>query len=274
MTKIFETVSFHIVKPCNMSCKFCYATFQDMKIEKQLSKEDCFKILFKLKAAGVQKVTFAGGEPMLYKHLKGAINFAHNIGLVTSIITNGSLITEEFLAEMKGKLDWIGVSIDSLNNQTNKAIGRFYRKHIDYYDLIDMIKSFGFKLKINTVVNKFNEDESMQDFITWANPDRWKIFDTLKVEGQNDEQFDEIGTSFFGFHKFVKNHKHPSMVVEDNLKMKGSYLLIDPQGRFFENSRGKHTYSSPIQNNAISKCLSEINLDRDMFVERGGIYNW
>lgn len=49
----FETASFHIVKPCNMRCKFCYATFEDMHIVNQLSKYDAFKIIDKFEQRNV-----------------------------------------------------------------------------------------------------------------------------------------------------------------------------------------------------------------------------
>lgn len=271
--KMLETASFHIVKPCNMGCKFCYATFQDMSVVKQLPFEDACKIIDKMADAGLKKITFAGGEPFLYKHIYDIISYSKQKGLTTSVITNGSFLTEENLIKLS-HLDWIGISIDSLNESTNRKIGRRSKNNPNYFELVSRIKKHGFKLKINTVVNKFNENEDMSMFIKWANPMRWKIFDTLKVEGQNDKQFKEIKSSKGGFEKFIDRHNHPSMVPENNEAMTGSYLLIDPQGRLFENSQGKHTYSPPLQNNSIDECLSQINLDRDMFVKRGGIYNW
>lgn len=276
MEKIFETASFHIVKPCNMKCKFCYATFEDMRVINQLSKKDAFKILEKLKDAGLEKITFAGGEPLLYKWIKEVIIYSKEIGLTTSLITNGSLLTDEFLISMKDKLDWIGVSIDSLNKVTNKLIGRVSAgASINYLDLCLKIKEHGFKLKINTVVNSLNYYADLNDFLNYVQPERWKVFQALRVEGQNEKQFDEIKVTAEQFKSFVSSHKEQkSMVVEDNEAMTGSYLLIDPQGRLFENSTGKHTYSSPLQNNDIEICLSEINLNKEMFIKRGGIYNW
>jgi radical S-adenosyl methionine domain-containing protein 2 len=271
---MFKTASFHIVKPCNMGCKFCYATFDDMKVSKQLSLGDTKNILQKLKTAGLEKITFAGGEPMLYRWLYEAIEYSKNIGLTTSIITNGSLLDIEAIKKYKSILDWIGISVDSVNFETNQKIGRVSKLMPNYFELIDTIKNNGIKLKINTVVNRYNQDESLQDFIDFADPNRWKIFDTLRVEGQNDLQFEEIRTTENGFNNFVNRHKHRSMVVENNEAMTGSYLLIDPQGRLFENSKGFHTYSDPLQNSDVNSCLSQISLDTEMFVKRGGIYNW
>lgn len=257
-----------------MSCKFCYATFQDMKKVKQIAIADVFIILKKLKDAGVQKITFAGGEPLLYKDIGEAIQYSAALGLTVGIITNGSKLTDEFLKQHKKALDWVGISIDSIDPLVNEKIGRVHSNEITYNPLIDMIKRYGYKLKINTVVNRFNENEYMKPFIDWAQPLRWKVFDTLPVEGQNDKEFQNIKSSAGAFERYVKRNAHPVLVPENNEAMTGSYLLIDPQGRLFENSLGKHTYSSPLQNNTIEKCLSEIKLNRDMFIKRGGIYSW
>lgn len=279
--KIFETASFHIVKPCNMKCKFCYATFEDMKVVKQLPKNEAFIILDKLKEAGLQKITFAGGEPLLYKWIYDVIEYSKSIGLVTSIITNGSLLTDELLEMFKWKLDWVGISIDSLSELTNELIGRTNKEKINYYDLCFKIKDAGFKLKINTVINSFNWYSYLGDFIDEVQPERWKVFQALRVEGQNDKEFNEIKVTDEQYKSFIDQHKlkedmtkRDCLVPEDNEAMTGSYLLIDPLGRLFENSSGKHNYSCKLQDNDIDLCLSEINLNREMFEQRGGIYNW
>lgn len=272
--KTFETVSFHIVKPCNMACKFCYATFDDMHVQ-SMSVYDAKNVILKLFLAGVQKITFAGGEPMLYKELDSCIAYAKSLNMTTSIITNGSLITDEWLWNMRKHLDWIGLSVDSLVPATNELIGRKAKRPVHYFALIDMIKQYGFKLKINTVVNIYNKDEDFNEFITKFAPKRWKVFQALRVEGQNDKQFDEIKVTTKQYNSFIKRHSlQPSLVPENNEAMTGSYLLIDPQGRLFENSAGKHTYSDSLINNSFEHCAEQINLDRDMFIKRGGLYKW
>jgi len=257
-----------------MKCKFCYATFDDMHV-KTINIYDAKTCIRKLFLSGVQKITFAGGEPMLYKDLDACIIYAHSLGMTTSIITNGSFITDEWLKKMKGYLNWIGVSIDSLNPDTNALIGRKHKKAINYMALVSQIKKFGYKLKINTVVNAYNWGEDMNDFITFANPDRWKVFQALRIEEQNDKQFDEIKVTQQQFTTFVMHHGfHDCLVPESNEAMTGSYLLIDPQGRLFENSAGKHTYSDSLIDNDFSHCIEQISLDREMFIQRGGIYKW
>lgn len=276
---MFETASFHIIRPCNMKCKFCYARFEDFYIRNQLSVPLCIDILRKLKEAGLQKITFAGGEPMLFKNLAKVIRYSKAIGLTTSIITNGSMLTEGWLSEMKDALDWVGISIDSLDLEVNNKAGRKSKDEYfglgRYLHIVSQIKKYDYKLKINTVVHAYNKDEDMNNFITVASPDRWKVFQALRVEGQNDSEFDEIKVSHQEYMRYIHRHsKQPALVAEDNELMTGSYLLIDPLGRLFENSAGKHTYSEPLQNSTVKECLKQINLNRETFIDRGGIYNW
>lgn len=277
MNKIFETISFHVVKPCNMGCKFCYATFEDFTVSNQMSYEHACTILVKLAQAGVEKVTFAGGEPMLWKHISDAIRFAKvHLGMTTSIITNGAMIKEQWLIDMQSSLDWIGISVDSTDWRINTMIGRTHKgMPLDYYMLIDLIHKYNYKLKINTVVNAYNYNESLNGFISYANPSRWKVFQALRIEGQNDKQWNEISISKSAFKHFLDIHKHQTALVpEDNEAMTGSYLLIDPLGRMFENTQGTHTYSDSLINNSVEHCLNQIQLNRDTFISRGGIYKW
>lgn len=273
---IFETISFHVVKPCNMVCKYCYATFEDFKVSKQITLEQSDIIISKLEAAGVKKITFAGGEPMLWKPLESAIIFSKLLGMTTSIITNGTLITDEWLARMEPYLDWIGISVDSVSHRTNLVVGRQVKDMtLDYYNLVSMIRKYKYKLKINTVVSHYNWFNDMNGFINYALPERWKVFQALRIEGQNDTQFDEIKVSAEQYENFLNIHsRQPSLVPEDNEAMTGSYLLIDPLGRMFENTHGIHTYSDSLINHSVEHCLNQITLNRDTFIKRGGIYNW
>jgi radical S-adenosyl methionine domain-containing protein 2 len=269
-----KTASFHIVKPCNMKCKFCYATFEDFKVGKQMDLSDAKKVINKLKSIGIEKITFAGGEPMLYKNLTELIIYTKNIGITTSLITNGSLITKKWLKYIEPYLDWIGVSIDSLDETINKKIGRTSKLNVDYYDLFNTLDKMNFKLKVNTVVNHYNKEDILLPFIQKYKIQRWKVFQALRVEEQNDAQWNEIKVSEEDFNTYLKNNNYINIVPENNELMTGSYLLIDPLGRLFENTKGKHTYSKSIIDNEITKCLEEINLNQEMFIKRGGIYDW
>ncbi len=149
------------------------------------------------------------------------------------IVTNGTNLTDAFLIENQGYLDWITLSVDSLIEESNYATGRAISgKRVvtktDYYELVNKIKQFGYGLKINTVVSKINASEVLIDFIKYANPKRWKLFQVLPIEGQNDNKVDKLLISDEQFRKYIERNKiedyNIEIVPEYNNQMLGSYV--------------------------------------------------
>ena len=199
------------------------------------------------------------------------------------IVSNGSKLSDSFLERNRNALDWIAISVDSLNPNTNFSMGRAIAGStpitIDYYvALVDRITHYGYGLKINTVVNSQNYDEQMNDFIRYARPKRWKLLQVLPIVGQNDLNIDKFKISTDQFQLFIDNHKSlnkiTSIVPESNSQMKGSYAMVDPAGRFYDNTAGEHNYSSPILEVGCGLAIQQVNYDFSKFVSRGGFYEW
>ncbi|QCE43320.1 viperin family antiviral radical SAM protein [Psychroserpens sp. NJDZ02] len=283
VTKI-PSVNFHLWQPCNMRCKFCFATFLDVKQEYvpkgHLPEDEALEVVRKIAAAGFEKITFAGGEPLLCKWLPKLIKTAKELGMTTMIVTNGSQLTDSFLKENKAYLDWIAVSIDSLDEENNIKMGRAItgQKPLSktfYYELINKIHQYGYGLKINTVVNKVNYKDNLASFIAKAKPKRWKVLQVLPIKGQNDNKIDAFKITDEEYAHFLDTHKDVETIVpESNDEIKGSYVMVDPAGRFFDNAAGTHNYSKPILEVGIQEALKTMNYDFDKFLNRGGVYDW
>ena len=86
------TVNYHLTRHCNYKCKYCYAHFNGVN---SLNSSQSQKIVEEIANAGFGKVNFAGGEPLVYKDLGSLIRLAKHSELKTSIITNGSLLSNE-----------------------------------------------------------------------------------------------------------------------------------------------------------------------------------
>lgn len=284
---MIPAVNFHLWEPCNMRCHFCFATFQDVKKsilpKGHLPKEQAIEVVLKLAQAGFQKITFAGGEPTLCGWLPELMATAKKEGLTTMIVTNGTHLTDEFLLANQNTIDWIALSVDSLRDETNISSGRAVlgkkpMTKATYFELVDKIKSYGYGLKINTVVTAKNYDESMLEFIGYSKPSRWKIFQVLAIMGQNDQKIASFLTSENQFNQFISNHKlvqnTTKMVAETNDQIKGSYVMVDPAGRFFDDTTGKHIYSEPILEVGCEKAIQQMFYDTSKFEERGGNYDW
>ena len=121
------SVNFHLWKPCNMKCRFCFATFQDVGRDVlpkgHLPREGCLSVVDALASAGFVKINFAGGEPTLCTWLPDLIQRAKELGCTTSIVTNGSRISPEWLNCVGDSLDWATLSIDTLDPQKLEELG-------------------------------------------------------------------------------------------------------------------------------------------------------
>ena len=196
-----------------MSCGFCFAQFEDVKknyVPKgHLSKENSINLIKQLAEYGFKKITFVGGEPGLCPWLTELILTAKNNGFTTMLVTNGSPLTDYFLIKNQNQLDWICLSIDSINPETNKFIGRTIKgkplPDAEYYlKKIKLIKKYDYRFKINTVVNSFNKSESLLNFIDSVKPERWKILQALYIAGENDLQFEKFQITEKEFNEYLK----------------------------------------------------------------------
>jgi len=280
------TVNLHLVKHCPMACNFCYARFDDVIRDTKVSKlglptEQARAVVTELAKLGFEKINFAGGEPLLRKDLPELIRYAKSLGLVTSIISNGQLITADWIKSVYGHLDQIGISVDSAlpsrRVQMGRAINGKPLTNDDYLDRATLIRLANISLKINSVLTAQNFDEDMNAFIQELAPQRWKVFQALQVAGQNDLDAAFIRCPDEAFKVFQRRHTHLSRqgirtVFEGNDAMTGSYAMVDPYGRFFDNVEGVHRYSQPIWEVGSAAARQQVIVDAGKFVARGGVY--
>ena len=100
----------------------------------------------------------------------------------------------------------------------------------------------------------------------------------LPISGQNDKA-NEIIPSDQEFKYFIENNKTRAkklgvkIIIEENDDMMGSYLMISPDGRFFNNTEGEHRYSASILDVGIKEALKQTPLFREIFYNRDGDYS-
>lgn len=288
MTHLYENsssaipaINFFVTPTCNMKCRFCFGKFN---IEPPDGKVDLRKLQIDViqacADAGIEKITFVGGEPLLSPWIDEEITLAHDLGMCTCVVTNGSIVTKEWIQRASGTLDWIGISIDSLQPETNLDSGRAVKNlpisEANYRQMIEWIHKEGIKLKINTTVTRWNCDEDMVGFLRWASPERMKIFQALTIDNVNTVDAETFSVSDQKFFEYVERHRlgGVAVIAESAMDMKGSYLMLTPNGRFFENIEGNYRYSSRISDVGYGPALSEIRISMEKFQKRGGLYDW
>lgn len=281
--KYIPTVNYHLIKPCNMVCNHCFSDFSELKNAK-LDLNSAKKVIREiLKIKSFRKLNFSGGEPTLFKGIELLIRIAKENGLETSMVTNGFKLikSKDLFSSLIGYLDLLVLSIDSLDEVVNLAVGRHVAKKtlslLDFVALAKKCDENGIKIKINTVVTKNNYNQVLATDISKLNPIRWKIFRMLPVANQNDNANSIYPTDyefneFLGLNKDVAEKLNIKVVSEDNNEMTGSYIMISPDGRFFNNIEGEHNYSESILEVGIENALNQTPLLREIFYKREGDY--
>lgn len=221
-------LNYHMVEACNYGCKFCFAEFGKIKM---LNNEEMHKVVEKTASSGYFKaVNFAGGEPFLVKELPNLIKHAKQLGLTTSVITNGSKLNKNMLDAILPYLDCLGISVHSFIDATKNKIG-FCKKNGNTVNneqltfICNYVRQHSdCKLKLNTVVNAFNKDEELASHVKLLKIDRWKImrcklFNTNSPLLINDEEW----------HNFLELNKGVrGSVIESD--MQNSYIIVNPAG--------------------------------------------
>lgn len=286
-------INWHITEACNYSCHYCYAHWcknkqreliHDSKsvkallqaISQHFSTNNTDSKLYRQLSYTTVRLNIAGGEPLLYpQKVMELADAAHSLGMRISLITNGSLFNDGLISFLAPKLCMLGVSIDSNNTNTNRIIGRTDNKGVllDTDTLKKHIQAARnlnpeLRIKINTVVNSENWGENLSNLLSEVGPERWKVLRMLPVLN------DDLAITDQQFQSFID--KHPDfldvMSIEDNDEMAESYLMIDPLGRFFQNtpktSGQGYQYSDPILSAGVASALSSIQFSPDKYQRR------
>lgn len=280
-------LNFHVWQPCNMRCIYCFAGFssvtQQLRDEKHALRERALAVVRAASDAGVEKVTFVGGEPLLCPWLTELLMVATMCGMVTMVVSNGSTMNVGWIASHAHWLRWAAISIDSLDPTVNRQLGRNVGNTLMpdaafYGELIHALSARGVRTKVNTVVSALNWQEDFSAFLLHARPERWKVLQALHIRGENDDAFPRLVCSPEQFHNFVRRHRTLSdemmLAAEDNAAMTESYLMVDPLGRFFSNAGGVYCYSRPIWEIGWHEALRQVEVSEQKFIARGGRYAW
>jgi len=274
-----KAVNIILTNKCNYQCKFCFGQYNFLEQWPDDSNID--RLLSILCEIGVEKVTFEGGEPFTHPDLFNLVEKAKNLGLTTSIISNGSFITKEIVERFSPMLDWFGLSIDSASESVEQQLGRGFGNHVAHIEKVaEWSHSSGIKIKINIVVNKKNYKENMSNFLISLSPSRVKVFQCLKMTGENDADLSELSITEIEFKEYVSRHVHLKnkgidIVFEESQHMVDSYLMILPDGKLLSNHNGRYQATEGnLFNNKPEVLLEEIQWNSEAFVSRGGEYQW
>ena len=284
-------INWHLTEACNYACRYCYSKWHATGTSKELIHDPdasaaLVNEIYRQFAPTLRnharlgmtwqsvRLSLAGGEPLLYgREIVRIAAQAKEIGFDVSVISNGSRLTEALMVQLAPHLSLLGLSLDSAKPETNREIGRADR-HSRVLPLAELAAIIhhgkalnpALRLKINTVVNALNFTENMTPFIRQLAPEKWKILRMLPTVTT------DLAIADHEFAEFVNRHTVLGSIIsaEDNTDMVESYIMLDPRGRFFQNSLSGcgYRYSAPILDVGAEIAFRQISWLADKFQAR------
>jgi len=160
-----------ITDRCNLRCFYCN-TCNDYKFiphKEILTYEECLSLIRLSDSLGVSKVRLTGGEPFVRKDCVRFIAKALELfpDLDLRVTTNGTLLKDKISFLKKVGLNYLNISLDTLNRQKFRWItGRDYFSEVR--QSIDDCLHHGIRVKINVVAMKGINDNELLDFVRFA----------------------------------------------------------------------------------------------------------
>ena len=155
-------VHWEITNACNLRCKHCLID-AGQKLDDEMSTEECLAALEKMKNAGVNIISYTGGEPFCKRDFREIIEKTVNLGIQPQIITNGTLLTDDWIDFLIEHDVPIGVSLDGSNEITNDYIrgtGTFQK----IMEFLQKARERGLSVSLYITATKYNMENLKELF--------------------------------------------------------------------------------------------------------------
>lgn len=275
-----RSICWDITSRCNDCCAFCYRNTDRPEMDLESNE----LILKKLIDFGVSKISFVGGEPLMYEGILELLRWGRRYAkgrTVFSLTTNARLLTEmkdgsikvreKQLTELMEQLDWITFSLDAPDRESQAQMGR----NIYHFDrVIAMLeymkeREFQKKIKINSVMTRVNIDriQELYDILNFYCVNRWKIFRFLPSRGsalKNRDRFyiskDEFWRKIEQILEYAGNGTI-KITVNGYEAFEGSYITISSDGKMIVYDGQQYGCCVDLLTENAEKLLNYVDID-------------
>jgi MoaA/NifB/PqqE/SkfB family radical SAM enzyme len=191
---------------CNLRCEHCFAAGLEARGKRRMEVEDYARVASECMALGAVNFSFQGGEPLIDVRLPRIIKACRPDRNVISVTTNGTLLTEERVAQLRAiGVDIVTVSLDSGDPGEHDHFRGRSGVHRAAIEGIDRVLRRGMQVTIGTVVTHQNlRSAGIRKLCEYATSKRLLLYFILPVPAGKwrgelqmlltDEDLDHINT--------------------------------------------------------------------------------
>ena len=157
--RIPRKAMYELTYRCNFKCVHCYAKLKSE--ERELVTKEVYSILDQMRDMGVFHVTFTGGEIFTRPDILDILDYARRIGFEVSLLTNGSLITEDIADWLiERRIRDLEISFLGANRKTFEEITQESGSYEKVLNAIKMFRDKGVITMMKTCILDLNLDEA------------------------------------------------------------------------------------------------------------------
>jgi AdoMet-dependent heme synthase len=174
------TIAWEVTRACAFACVHCRADAQHTPDPRELTTQEAFQLIDRLKEFGSPILVFTGGDPMMRRDLFELIAYATQKGLRCSLTpTATALPTLERLEQAKAAgIRRIALSLDAPTAEVHDAFRQVPGSWERTMAILKNAQAAGLSAQVNTTISRHNVDllPDMVPFIEQVSAVQWSLF--------------------------------------------------------------------------------------------------
>jgi len=156
-----------ITKKCNQKCFYCFNDSGYSKKRDEFSLAEWKNLITGITLKGNESVHITGGEPFLHPDIMEILSHSINLGLKTSILSNGLNISRlaQSFPELFSKLVVAQISLDSMNPELHNKRRGYANSFSDAMSAIAALINLNVPVEVSSTVS----DENINDLYEIGN---------------------------------------------------------------------------------------------------------